>query len=106
MKSNSPSAISAWSVRLDEYSIEERALLRFADADETSIATRLASTPLLVAGHSVDSGVGPRWLAPAGARGRDVHTGNNIHHQVVADKAVGLAVDFVDAGQHGLCDNR
>src|SRR5258705_7368921 len=50
-----------------------------SDGEQTSIATGLVSSPLPAAGHSVDPGVGPRWLAPAGARGRDVHTSRPIH---------------------------
>ena len=77
--------------------------IRFSDADETSIPTGLASTPLLAAGNSVDSGPGPRWLAPAGARGSDVHTRHHLHRQVVANQIVGVAIGIVDVGQYGLC---
>ena len=72
--------------------------IKFSDADETSIPTGLASTPLLAAGNSVDSGPGPRWLAPAGARGSDVYTRHRIHCQVVADQTVGVAIGVVDVG--------
>jgi hypothetical protein len=57
----------------------EPVLLSFPDAHETSIAAGFVSTPLLAARHPVDSGVGPRWLASAGARGSDVHTSHPIH---------------------------
>jgi hypothetical protein len=80
--------------------------IKVSDADETSIPTGLASTPLLAAGNSVDSGPGLRWLAPAGARGSDIYTCHRIHSQVVADQTVGMAIGIVDVGQFGFCNSR
>src|SRR5271167_3694208 len=90
---------------LDKDSIE-CVLLRFFHAGETSIATGLVAPAVLAAGHSVDSGVGPRWLASTGARGRHVYTSGLIYYQVSADKAVGVAVGSVDVGQCDLCGGR
>src|SRR6266481_5613674 len=70
---------------------------------DTSIAARLVASPILVIGHSIDSGVELCQLESTGACGSDVYTSSLVHCPAVADQSVAVAVGSAGVRQCDLC---
>ena len=85
-----------------KYSMECAGVEDSPNAVQTTIATGLVAPAVSPVGHSVESGVGPRWLAQVAAHSIGVHTRHFVDRQVVAVKNVGVALAGVDVGLSGL----